>query len=69
MSDIMKALKKRATEIEMSQVDIAERLGVTTVTICRWFKGEREPSIEYVEKLALILGLRVCLKYEGIIGR
>ena len=30
---------------KMSQKDLAERLGVTEVTVSRWLNGERDPSI------------------------
>ena len=37
---------------KMSQKDLAERLGVTEVTVSRWLNGERDPSIETLNRIA-----------------
>lgn len=37
---------------KMSQKDLAERLGVTEVTVSRWLSGERDPSIETLNRIA-----------------
>ena len=41
---------------KMSQKDLAERLGVTEVTVSRWLNGERDPSIETLNRIAEALG-------------
>ena len=41
---------------KMSQKDLAERLGVTEVTVSRWLSGERDPSIETLNRIAEALG-------------
>ena len=40
---------------KMSQKDLAERLGVTEVTVSRWLNGERDPSIETLNRIAEVL--------------
>ncbi|MCR4735286.1 MAG: helix-turn-helix domain-containing protein [Treponema sp.] len=40
---------------KMSQRDLAEKLGVTEVTVSRWLNGERDPSIETLNKIAQAL--------------
>lgn len=41
---------------KMSQKNLAEKLGVTEVTVSRWLGGERDPSIETLNKIAEALG-------------
>ena len=41
---------------KMSQKDLAEKLGVTEVTVSRWLSGERDPSIETLNRIAEALG-------------
>lgn len=41
---------------KMSQKDLAEKLGVTDVTVSRWLSGERDPSIETLNRIAEALG-------------
>ncbi|MBQ9537814.1 MAG: helix-turn-helix transcriptional regulator [Treponema sp.] len=40
----------------MSHKDLAEKLGVTEVTVSRWLSGERDPSIETLNRIAEALG-------------
>jgi len=40
----------------MSQKDLATRLGVSEVTVSRWLSGERDPSIETLNRIADVLG-------------
>lgn len=40
---------------KMSQKDLAEKLDVTEVTVSRWLSGERDPSIETLNKIAEVL--------------
>ena len=37
---------------KMNQKDLAEKLGVTEVTVSRWLSGERDPSIETLNRIA-----------------
>lgn len=48
------ALRKRKG---LTQVDLAERMGVEQPTIQRWERGQREPKFEQLFKLAEILGV------------
>ncbi|MGN0730972.1 MAG: helix-turn-helix transcriptional regulator [Treponema sp.] len=40
----------------MSQKDLAKRLEVSEVTVSRWLNGERDPSIETLNRIADALG-------------
>ncbi|ABD27450.1 putative prophage repressor [Novosphingobium aromaticivorans DSM 12444] len=48
------ALRKRKG---LTQVDLAERMGVEQPTIQRWERGQREPKFEQLFRLAEILGV------------
>lgn len=57
-------MKKNRVEIKLSEIRkakkikqgfIAETLGVSHVTVCRWEKGDSEPSIFHVKELCRIL--------------
>lgn len=40
---------------KMAQRDLAKKLNVTEVTVSRWLNGERDPSIETLNKIAKAL--------------
>jgi transcriptional regulator with XRE-family HTH domain len=44
---------------DLSQDDLAARVGASRVTLCRFETGARMPSIEMLEKLADALGVKV----------
>lgn len=39
--------------------DIASNLGVTQVTVSNWRQSKRDPSIENIEKMAELFGVKV----------
>ena len=45
-------IEERLRAKKMSQKDLAEKLDVTEVTVSRWLNGERDPSIETLNKIA-----------------
>jgi transcriptional regulator with XRE-family HTH domain len=52
--DALKALRKRKG---MTQVELAEKIGVEQATIQRWEAGKREPDIAALHKIASVLGV------------
>lgn len=38
--------------------DLAEKIGVSGATICRYEKGERQMTVEMAKKIAAALGVR-----------
>ena len=44
-------------EKDMKQVDLANMIGTTNVTICRYISGERKPRIEIVTKIAEVFNV------------
>lgn len=65
ISRTMKTLKSLAKIKGIKQRELAEKLGVTEVSISRWFKGERQPSIDVVERMVLVLDSEICLIFRG----
>jgi len=43
--------------LDMSQSELALRLGVRRSTVCRWLSGERKPSLEMALRLKAVLGI------------
>ena len=49
---------KLALEIRgMKQVDLAKRIGMTNVSICRYISGEREPRADAIVAICRTLGV------------
>jgi transcriptional regulator with XRE-family HTH domain len=46
-------LRQRRANLEMTQAELAEALGVAPNTIARWERGEREPEGQKILDLAL----------------
>ena len=52
-------LKNAIKKAGVTQGDLAKSMGVTVLTVSRWVRGEIEPSISTVKKIAGILGCSV----------
>ena len=48
-------VEERLKSLGKTQRWLAESLGVSEVTVSRWLSGERNPSVEMIEKTAKIL--------------
>jgi len=64
MTITMKRIKREITTQQISQKQLAERIGVSPVTVCRWMNGTRQPDIDEVEKMVLALGLHLLIYRE-----
>lgn len=47
--------------MEISQSEMAHRIGVTETTMSRWLNYSRRPTIDYVEAMAKVLDCEVGL--------
>lgn len=56
-SGIGEALRARITELNLRQVDAAERIGVGKQAVHDWLAGRRTPRAEYVPALAKFLAI------------
>ncbi|MDN5277920.1 MAG: hypothetical protein PWR01_1885 [Clostridiales bacterium] len=68
MDMFIKRLQELLDERDMTQRELAERIGVTEVTISRYIKGERKPRIDTVGKIAEAFGVSIdyLLGYSNI---
>ena len=55
----MKRLRKIRIERNLTQSDIAEKIGVSTNTYSRYERGERNPNPEILEKISRCLDISV----------
>lgn len=46
----------------MTQVQLADKMYVSNVSINRWMKGKISPKLDYLEEIADILGCDIVLK-------
>ncbi len=56
---ITKGIKRCREQAKMTQAELAIMLGVTEMTISNYERGEREPSIDNLKKMADIFGVTV----------
>lgn len=56
---IMNRIKSRRKEIKLTQAQLAQKTGRSLMTIVRWEKGERNPDIAIMPKLAAALNTSV----------
>lgn len=49
-------IENRLKANKMTQKQLAEKLGVSEVTVSRWLSGDRNPSMDTIEQIANILG-------------
>lgn len=61
MSRIIEQIEKRMKAVEMTQAEMAKKVNVSPVTICRYMKGERFPDLEILEQMADAIGLKLVL--------
>lgn len=55
MNSISKKIEERIQELNISQRELAEKVGVTEATISRYIKGERTPRGDIIPKIASAL--------------
>lgn len=55
----MVAIKEMRSKKNMSQIELANKLGVRANTLSQWEAGTRNPKIELLPRLAEILGCTV----------
>ena len=50
-------LKELRKERKLTQTELAQKLGVHNVSICRWENGVSEPSLAEVKHICEVLGV------------
>jgi y4mF family transcriptional regulator len=62
--DIGETIKARRKELGITQPHLAELAGISINTLYRLERGQSNPSLDILNKLALILGLEVKLEVK-----
>ncbi|MCQ2442579.1 MAG: helix-turn-helix transcriptional regulator [Oscillospiraceae bacterium] len=57
MNTLGERIKETRESIPMTQEELGKAIGVTGVTIMRYEKGQREPSLDQLQKLAEVLNV------------
>lgn len=52
-------IKRKRTNLKLTQEKLAERIGVTAATISLYESGERKPELDRIKKLSVTLGVSV----------
>ena len=65
MSDLISSIIEICSSQNITQRELAEKSGLTEVSISRYFNGERSPNIKNAEKMASALGLRIVMLNAG----
>ena len=50
---------KLRTEADLSQAQLAEKLGVSDKAVSKWENGKAKPQIDMLKNLAIIFGVQV----------
>ena len=61
-------LKQELVKSGMKQRDLAEKLGVTEVSVSRYMSGERQPKGSVLIKLAEVLSVTPCYLCDAVVG-
>ena len=61
-----KNIRKRLTDIGMTQCSLAEKVGLTEVTISRYILGQRQPTSYALYRIAIVLGVTMEQLMQGV---
>ncbi|MBK9014576.1 MAG: helix-turn-helix transcriptional regulator [Saprospiraceae bacterium] len=65
-STIGESIKQRRKELKITQPHLAELAGVSTNTLYKLERGQGNPSLEVLNKLAEVLGLELKLEVKQL---
>lgn len=58
-NEIGRLIKRARTEKNITQAELAKKIGLATVTVRQYENGSREPNIETMRKISLALGVSI----------
>jgi y4mF family transcriptional regulator len=64
VNDLGQAIKKRRRELSITQPHLAELAGISTNTLYKLERGKGNPSLEVLNKLAVVLGMELTLEVK-----
>lgn len=66
VEQIGNTIKNRRKELKITQADLADLAEVNLVTLNKLERGQSNPSLAVVEKLADVLGLEINLEVKNL---
>ncbi|MFV7236037.1 MULTISPECIES: helix-turn-helix domain-containing protein [Flavobacterium] len=64
--ELIKTIKERREVLQVTQETLAELSGVGLRTLKQFESGKGNPTLLTLEKLADVLGMKVCLKIKNV---
>ena len=64
VSDIGNSIKVRRKELQITQPHLAELAEISTNTLCKLERGQGNPSLQVLCKIAEVLGMEILLKIK-----
>ena len=64
--ELGKALRARRKSLSITQPTLSELSGVNLNTIVHLERGQGNPTLETLEKVASVLGLELCLEVKSL---
>jgi len=66
VKELGEAIRNRRKELSITQPHLAELAKVSTNTLYKLERGQNNPSLEVLNKLAEVLGMEVILKVKSV---
>lgn len=64
--EIVRQIIKARNELNLTQQQLAEKIGVRQSNISRLESGNNNPSVELLKKVAFGLGKQLCIEFKDI---
>lgn len=66
MEELGKLLKERRKQLGITQIDLADLAGISANTLYKIERGQANPTVQVLSKLAAVLGMELKLKVKKI---
>lgn len=66
VKNLGETIKKRRKELKITQPHLAELAKVSTNTLYKLERGQGNPSLDVLDKLAEVLGMELTLKVKSV---
>ena len=65
-TELIKTIKERRDVLQVTQETLAELSGVGLRTLKQFESGKGNPTLQTLQKLTDVLGMKVCLKVKNL---
>ena len=66
LTELIKTVKKRRDDLQVTQETLAELSGVGLRTLKQFESGKGNPTLSTLQKITDVLGMEVCLEIKNI---